>query len=136
MNIFSFFKNIISFIKSKTTTIIIIALACACIGAHVRACTHAREADRLHGELDGVHAALTDTQEDLRAIRADVAARVAELDAIRARMHADDDIDAQRRIEDDELDTIMGEDDEVGDWMCRRLPDALAEWMRGLPPMP
>ena len=136
MNIISFFKNIISFVKSKTTTIIIIALACACIGAHVRACTHAREADRLHGELEDMSSALTDTQEELRAIRADVTSRVAELDAIRARMQTDDEIDTQRRREDDDLETIMEEDDEVGEWMCRGLPDALTGWLRDLPAMP
>ena len=136
MNIISFFKNIISFVKSKTTTIIIIALACAYIGAHVRACKHAREADRLYGELEGMTAALADTQVELRSIRADVTARVSEIDAIRARMQTEDEIDTQRRMEDEELETIMAEDGEAGDWMCRRLPDALTEWLRTLSPMP
>lgn len=136
MNIISFFKNIISLPINSETTAIIIIIACVCMGAHARTCASAREVRRLHGELDDARTALADTQEEIRAIRADVTARVAELDAIRARMHADDEIDAQRRSEDDTIDTIMADDDETSSWMCGRLPDALTEWLRELPTMP
>lgn len=136
MNIISFVKNIISFVKSKITTIVIISLLCACIGAHARACASARESYRLRGELSDALADLSDTQADLRVMRQEVSSHMAELDAVRERMSADDAIIDQRRREDDTLEAIMETDDDTSAWMCGRLPDALSEWLHDLPPMP